>query len=579
MSINITHAIASKIKQSKYLKITFTLLFLLAGKVVLSNSIALKADTVPAPSITITASSDSICYGLSVTFQASTVNAGPNPIFQWKKNGTNVGTNSPNFTADLLIHDDVVTCTLIYTDEWGSTSQVTSNPVTIYEMNENPEVTIVASVDTICAGTGITFTATNKSKSRSPSYQWLVDGKMEGSDNTVFVTNTLTGNPVVECRMTVPMCGGTTKDYSNPIPIKVYSPLNPSVHITSSPQGTVFCKGMAVTFAATAEQAGSNPFYQWKINGNNVGTGSSHFTTSSLNDGDIITCDCNADPYAKCLQYSSATSNAITAGIQTPTHTPVNIFPSGNNFCGSKPVTFTASAQSSGKALSYLWLLNGNKAGTDSIAYTNPAPGNNDLVKLVVTANMPGCSSAISDTSNTIAVVIQTIPGVLLSPSDTTVLAGAQVQLNSSVTGDIASFSWTPENGLISSNTLSPLTIPVMSTTEYKLAVVAANGCTATAASTIKVRVNLYMPGAFTPNRDGKNDVFRVPPGTSINLSELSIYNRWGTRIFSTGDINKGWSGNYKGAPAEAGLYIYTINATDYQGKDIHLKGTVLLLR
>src|SRR6185312_11239666 len=225
MSINITHAIASKIKQSRYLKITFTLLFLLAGKVVLSNSIALKADTIPAPSITITASSDSICYGLSVTFQASTVNAGPNPIFQWKKNGTIVGTNSPNFTADLLIHDDVVTCTLIYTDESGSTSQVTSNPVTIYYMNDNPEVTIVASADTICAGTGITFTATNKSKSRSPSYQWLVDGKMEGSDNTVFVTNTLTGNPVVECRMTVPQCIGTTKDYSNPIPINVYSPL------------------------------------------------------------------------------------------------------------------------------------------------------------------------------------------------------------------------------------------------------------------------------------------------------------------------------------------------------------------
>jgi gliding motility-associated-like protein len=118
-----------------------------------------------------------------------------------------------------------------------------------------------------------------------------------------------------------------------------------------------------------------------------------------------------------------------------------------------------------------------------------------------------------------------------------------------------------------------------MSTTEYKLAVMAANGCTAAAASTIKVRINLYMPGAFTPNEDGKNDIFRVPPGTSINLSELSIYNRWGTKIFSTGDINKGWNGNYKDTPAEAGLYIYTINATDYQGKDIHLKGTILLVR
>jgi gliding motility-associated-like protein len=379
--------------------------------------------------------------------------------------------------------------------------------------------------------------------------------------------------------MTVPQCGGTTKDYSNPIPVKVYSPLNPSVHITSSPQGTIFCKGMAVTFVATAAQAGSNPFYQWQINGNNVGSDSSHFTTSSLNDGDVITCVLIADSYAKCLQNPSATSNAITASIKTPTHTPVNIFPSDNNFCGNKPVTFTASEQGGVGAFSYLWLLNENKDGKDSMSYTNTAPGNNDQVKLVVTTHIAGCSSPIYDTSNTITVSIKPIPDILLTPSDTTVMAGAQVQLKSFVTGDIASFSWTPENGLISSHTLSPLTIPVTSTTTYKLAVIAPNGCTTTAASDIKVIAKLYMPNSFTPNGDGKNDLFRIPPVSSINLSELSIYNRWGTKIFSTSDINKGWDGNYKGAPAETDVYIFSIKATDYQGRNIHLKGTVLLIR
>jgi gliding motility-associated-like protein len=551
----------------------------LSTNVVLSNSIVINVDTVLIPFITITASSDTICYGMTVAFLASTVNAGNQPVFQWKKNGSNVGTNNLSFTSDQLTQGDVVTCTLMNNDACASTPQVTSNPVTIAYKNDNPEVTIIASSDTICAGTGITFTATNKSKSRSPSYQWLVDGKMVGSDSTVFATNTLSGNPVVECIMRVPQCAGTSKDYSNPIPVKVYAPLNPSVNITSSPQGNFFCKGTGVTFVATAEQAGSNPFYQWQINGQNVGTDSSHFTTSSLNDGDIITCVLHADSYAKCLQYPSITSNAITVNIQTPAHTPVNIFASANNFCGSKPVTFTTSEQSGGKALSCLWLLNGNKAGTDSVAYTNMAPGNNDHVKLVVTTVIPGCSPAISDTSNTIAVSIKPIPGILLSPSDTTVMAGTQVQLNTLVTGDIASYSWTPKNGLISSQTFSPLTIPVTSTTKYKLTVVAANGCINTTGSTIKVTVKLYMPAAFTPNGDGKNDVFRIPPGTSINLTELSVYNRWGTKIFSTSDINKGWEGNYKGAPAEVGVYIYTIKATDYQDKDIHLKGTVLLMR
>lgn len=551
----------------------------LAANVFVSNSIVMRVDTALIASITITASSDTICYGMPVTFLASTVNAGTHPVFQWEKNGSNVGTNSLSFTSDQLMKGDVVTCTLINNDACALASQVTSNPVTISYKNDNPEVTIIASSDTICAGTSITFTATNESKSQSPSYQWLVDGKMVGSNSTVFVTDTLSGNPVIECIMTVPQCGGTSKDYSNPIPIKVYSSLNPSVNITSSPPGNIFCKGTPVTFVATAAQAGSNPFYQWQINGNNVGTNSSHFTTSSLNDGDILTCVLSADSYAKCLQNPSITSNAITVSIKTPKHTPVNIFPSANNFCGSKPVTFTTSEQSGGTAFSYLWLLNGNKTGTDSIAYTNTSPENNDHVNLVITTHIPGCSLAINDTSNTITVSIKPIPRILLSPSDTTVMAGAQVQLKSFVTGDIASFSWTPENGLISSHTLSPLTTPVTSTTKYKLAVVGTNGCITTRESNIKVTLKLYMPGAFTPNGDGKNDLFRIPPGTSIHLTQLSIYNAWGTKIFSTNDINKGWDGNYKGAPAEADVYIFTIKATDYQGQNIHLKGTVLLIR
>jgi gliding motility-associated-like protein len=42
------------------------------------------------------------------------------------------------------------------------------------------------------------------------------------------------------------------------------------------------------------------------------------------------------------------------------------------------------------------------------------------------------------------------------------------------------------------------------------------------------------MPNAFTPNGDGKNDVFRIPPGTSLQLKEFSIYDEWGTKVFST---------------------------------------------
>jgi hypothetical protein len=51
----------------------------------------------------------------------------------------------------------------------------------------------------------------------------------------------------------------------------------------------------------------------------------------------------------------------------------------------------------------------------------------------------------------------------------------------------------------------------------------------------------LMMPKAFTPNSDGKNDIFRIPPGINVNLKEFSVYNRWGEMIFTTRDISKGW--------------------------------------
>jgi len=47
------------------------------------------------------------------------------------------------------------------------------------------------------------------------------------------------------------------------------------------------------------------------------------------------------------------------------------------------------------------------------------------------------------------------------------------------------------------------------------------------------------MPNAFTPNGDGKNDVFRIPPDATLNLEEFSIYDRWGAKIFSTKNVGE----------------------------------------
>jgi gliding motility-associated-like protein len=86
------------------------------------------------------------------------------------------------------------------------------------------------------------------------------------------------------------------------------------------------------------------------------------------------------------------------------------------------------------------------------------------------------------------------------------------------------------------------------------------------------------VPNTFTPNGDGANDVLRV---FAIGLKEfdLRIYDRWGTLVFTSRDINTTWDGTYNGRRLNSGVYIYQLQAT-LQNDDPLLKyGDVNLLR
>jgi len=92
-----------------------------------------------------------------------------------------------------------------------------------------------------------------------------------------------------------------------------------------------------------------------------------------------------------------------------------------------------------------------------------------------------------------------------------------------------------------------------------------------------------YLPNAFTPNGDGLNDTFGpIPRYDYVNRYHMSIYNRWGQRIYETPDINKGWDGTYKGSPCMLGAYVYRIVYEEFGQQPIESKiveGTVILVR
>ncbi len=110
------------------------------------------------------------------------------------------------------------------------------------------------------------------------------------------------------------------------------------------------------------------------------------------------------------------------------------------------------------------------------------------------------------------------------------------------------------------------------------------SGCRDTALATINVvpEVRYFLPNAFTPNGDGRNDTF-FGKGFLLGATnfEFSIWNRWGERIFVTNDPDEGWNGqkNNNGQDSPPGVYLVQVNFIGPRGEPFAFKSTVSLLR
>lgn len=88
----------------------------------------------------------------------------------------------------------------------------------------------------------------------------------------------------------------------------------------------------------------------------------------------------------------------------------------------------------------------------------------------------------------------------------------------------------------------------------------------------------IYVPNAFTPNNDKLNDEFTIATG-AIKEFKISIFNRWGEKIWENTNIDEFWDGTYSGKPAQNDVYFYSIIFTDFKNKEYTLNGTVHLIR
>ena len=170
-----------------------------------SNEITMAVTAAVAPSVSIAANpGNAICAGTSVTFTATPTNGGATPSYQWKLNGTNVGTNSNTYQNAALANGAKITCVMTSSLACANPATATSNEITMaVTAAVAPSVSIAANPgNTICTGTGVTFTATPTNGGATPSYQWKLNGVNVGTNSNTYQNAALANGAKITCVMT-----------------------------------------------------------------------------------------------------------------------------------------------------------------------------------------------------------------------------------------------------------------------------------------------------------------------------------------------------------------------------------------
>ncbi|MFN5665069.1 MAG: Ig-like domain-containing protein, partial [Bacteroidota bacterium] len=245
--------------------------------------------------------------------------------------------------------------TTYYVDATNNNCTTLSRTSVVATVNPDliASVSINASTTSVCGGSPITFTATPTNGGTSPTYQWKLNGTNVGTGGSTYILS----NPVVGDSVNVVMTSNATpcllNSTANATGIKLNnSTVNPGVSIASN-QGNTVCAGASITFTATPSNGGTTPSYQWYRNNIAVGTNSSTYVTSTLNQGDSIRVTLTSN--ASCLSTSTAQSNII---VMTVNSIPsIGTQPAVQRIVSGSQATFSITATN---ASSYQWQNNGS---------------------------------------------------------------------------------------------------------------------------------------------------------------------------------------------------------------------------
>lgn len=347
--------------------------------------------------------------------------------------------------------------------------------------------------------------------------------------------------------------------------VTVGSPVSLSVQATGKA-----CADSVFTFTSSVPASTSNPpGWYW-----NFGDGNSTTITSS----NTVTHSYSASAVTRTLKH--AVSFTTGCGTDTVTYTipVIRSNPTASfsfvpdTLCEKKPVQFNSALTG---ISSWLWDFgDGTSNAAPPVQHAFSGAGSFNVSLTVKDVN--GCGSLPAAD----IVAINTAPAINAGP-DKYFRIGSSVTLDASIPNPgNYNFVWTPSTYLNLATVLNPAALADRKMTYTLVATDKLTHCTAADSMVIKPIGIVQIPNAFTPNNDGKNDVFRILGAEMVTQFNLKIFNRYGQVVFETSDKNEGWDGKVKGSLVPSGgfIYILTYSAPNYPAVQVE-KGSFVLIR
>ncbi len=333
------------------------------------------------PTVTMAASTLEVCAGTSVTFSAASTWGGTSPIYVWSVNNviTAGGTTYSYEPED----GDLVRVWFLSSLACAVPDTVSTHVVVNVHHIATPALDITTGMgDTVCLGVPTTFTPIPVDGGSIPSYQWTVNGTPSGIGPT-FTYFPANGDVVTANMTSNAYC--RTADQALATRILTVSPfVTPNVTTSINP-GPVSCEGYPVVYMASQTNGGTDPQYQWLVNGNPAGAGAI-FTYPPAN-GDIVQVVLTSN--FPCL--TTPTDNESTAMTVIPIAQPVGSISATPGYIINAGAydTFTVNIISGGGlAPTYQWFVGAIPvAGATSATYITNDLHTGDSINCVVTNN------------------------------------------------------------------------------------------------------------------------------------------------------------------------------------------------